>query len=274
VLPLLDLSVAEVDGMLDDLDAAGLIRRYTDEQGRPVALVVGFLDHQKGMRYDRESPSKYGPIPTNAGGLPTNAGGLPTNAGGVRHKVRQDKPKIKVKPTRAGARGLPPPKFVSKGTREKAEEEARKKADQISAIAREIGKFRSLENIGPPDHVLDFAQALHGLMNAPGRAPTSLESAIFAITQAAGSVSRDQPPEKVRRLVRAYVERAKPAGELEHEKTQRRERAAFAAEERGRHDRQQTPREAQERPAPAAPSETVISAGAILKTLKGAMGAN
>ena len=70
-----------------DLETQGLAERYTDAQGRAVIQFWNFAYQQKGMKYDREAPSKYGPNPDGSG-----LG--PETSGGVRPKVkRKKKPK-------------------------------------------------------------------------------------------------------------------------------------------------------------------------------------
>ncbi len=66
VVPLLDVTVGDVAEAIDDLVRVGLAVLYSSN-GTPALQLLKFSEHQPGMRYDREAPSKYGPPPEGSG---------------------------------------------------------------------------------------------------------------------------------------------------------------------------------------------------------------
>jgi DnaD/phage-associated family protein len=88
---------------IQEWTAAGLVLMYDSDEG-PVLWFRGFAKNQQGMRYDRESPSRFTPPPASSGGVPTNSGLTPeelrTNSGNCRAEVEgqvQEQVEVKVK---------------------------------------------------------------------------------------------------------------------------------------------------------------------------------
>jgi len=88
IVPMLGWSLEDVESAIVDLEGVGLVRRYTDDSGKLVLELWNFAGHQQGMKYQRETASKFG-----AG--PEWSGVGPDNSGVVRPK---SKPKGKSKP--------------------------------------------------------------------------------------------------------------------------------------------------------------------------------
>jgi len=70
-----------VTGLREELHRAQLWLFYVDHQEREVAAILRWEKHQRGMRYDREAPSRFGPPP--APGSPPGTRG-PDPEGGER----------------------------------------------------------------------------------------------------------------------------------------------------------------------------------------------
>lgn len=68
----MDRSISEDDGLevMEDFVRVGLAKRYVDERGQWVLWFPGFTKNQRGMRYDREAPSKFGPESPDDGPAP------------------------------------------------------------------------------------------------------------------------------------------------------------------------------------------------------------
>ena len=87
------ITASDITRTIRDWQNAGLADWYTDDQGREVIQFWNFAYQQKGMKYDREAPSKFGPNPDGS------ALG-PETSGGVRPKVKpkkKSKSKLKTK---------------------------------------------------------------------------------------------------------------------------------------------------------------------------------
>jgi len=209
VVPLTDRSLDEVESTIVDLCQAKLMLRYQDpNRDGLVLLMLRHEEHQVGMRYDREAPSKYGPPPDN---IRTNAGPVPS--------VGNDTATAEVRPKS----GTPPPE--GKGSEVKssqAKPSARAAAvlasDPMTAFAAAI-RQRSIF------HGLNASQLAEQIEGERMQTGKSVEAVVSAIGEAASNAEGCQAandPKTARELVgmlKGFCRKARnptPPGETAH----------------------------------------------------------
>lgn len=101
---------------------AGLVLMYDSDNG-PVLWFKGFVKNQLGLRYDRETPSKFPPPPQNevrqtSGKLPDNDGG--SSAQWQAQSEVKDQVEVKAQAARAQESPTPPPPTAPAATQDDA----------------------------------------------------------------------------------------------------------------------------------------------------------
>jgi hypothetical protein len=222
VVPNLGWTLEEIAECLEELERARVIRAYVDANGRRVVEICAFHEHQAGMRYDREAPSKFTPEESGLGpelsGLGPELSGLGPELSGVTEPKLLKSGRSGVVRTRSGGVRLKLKEVkLSEGdvdARAREASPAQREIDpRAERLAAELCKYRQLSPIGDNEDRISFSEALLGVIDAAG---VKVEEALGAIAQAAAEVDGSMAPGAIRRKVQIFCRNARPIAEIEH----------------------------------------------------------
>lgn len=280
VVPELGWSLDDIDSCLVDLQSCGLVKLYTDESGRRVIELPSFREHQAGMRYDRESPSKYGDAGFDPNTGPPKRAAITPDTSGV---VRSSPEKLAQVPENAPRRTHPDTSGVvrhkvTEGKLTEGEAEARGREapaapaesdPRASRIAAELGRFRVLGPVGGEDEQLALAEALLGVIDPAG---VSIDDALPAIAQAAAEIEPGMAAGAIRRKLQVFCRNARPRAQFEHESRRSSERTEYRAGHARRREQAFTRQHELSRTAAASPEQAGAAAAEIMRQLAGGVG--